>query len=173
MGYDFGTNAQLNASGSALQFYTNSAVAAEITSAGYLRKYNLPAAQGTWHNVSQVTNTGTYPLTSLSVNQSSFGNNATSTNYFVAPITGIYYAYWGSITGNNNNFNGNFYKNGGGYGINYPTRTTLGRASASWSTSNMSITDALNAADNWRMNIDEGTYYHGSYHSGLVCFQIG
>jgi hypothetical protein len=173
MGYDFGTNAQLNASGSALQFYTNSAVAAEITSAGYLRKYNLPAAQGTWHNVSQVTNVHVYPLTSLSVNQSGFGNNATSTYYFVAPITGIYYAYWGSITGNNNDFNGNFWKNGSGYGINYPTRTTLGRASASWSTSNMSITDSLNAGDNWRMYIEGGTYYHGQYHSGLVCFQIG
>jgi len=173
MGYDFGTNAQLNASGSALQFYTNSAVAAEITSAGYLRKYNLPAAQGTYHTAGQVTSAGTYPLTSLSINQSGFGNNATSTYYFVAPITGIYYAYWGSITGNNGDLNGNFYKNGSGYGINYPTRTTLGRAAASWSTSNMSITDALTAGDNWRMYMDGGNYYHGNYHSGLVCFQIG
>jgi hypothetical protein len=173
MGYDFGTNAQLNASGSALQFYTNSAVAAEITSAGYLRKYNLPAAQGTYHTAGQVTTAMVYPLTSLSIDQSGFGNNATSTYYFVAPITGIYYAYWGSITGNNGNFNGDFQKNSGGYGINYPTRTTLGRAAASWSTSNMSITDALTAGDQWRMNIPEGNYWHGSYHSGLVCFQIG
>jgi hypothetical protein len=148
-------------------------VAAEITSAGYLRKYNLPAAQGTWHTAGETSTTGTYPLTALSVNQSGFGNNATSNYYFVAPITGIYYAYWGSITRDNNNFNGDFFKNGGGYGTNYPTRATLGRARATWSTSNMSITDALNAADNWRMNISEGQYYHGSYHSGLVCFQIG
>lgn len=173
MGYDFGSNAQLNASGSALQFYTNSAVAAEITSAGYLRKYNLPAAQGTWHTAGETSQTGVYPLTALSVNQSGFGNNATSTYYFVAPITGIYYAYWGSITRDNNNFNGDFQKNGGGYGINYPTRATLGRARATWSTSNMSITDSLNAGDYWRMYISEGQYYHGSYHSGLVCFQIG
>lgn len=173
MGFDFGSNASLRTTGAALEFWTNSAKAAEITTAGYLRKYNLPAAQGTWHNVSQVYQTGNYPLTALTVDQSGFGTNATSNYYFIAPITGIYYAHWAGITGNNNDFYGAIYKNGGDYGTNMPNRSAIGRANASWSTANCSIVDQLNAGDNWRFYVNAGTYYHGSYHSGLLAFQIG
>ncbi len=173
MGYDFGNNASLIANGSALEFYTNSAKRAEITTAGYLRKYALPAAQGTWHTAGGVSATGTYPITALTVNQSGFGDNATSNYFFVAPISGIYYCHTAAITGNNNDFLHGIMKNGGHYGTNYPSRAGIGRAAGSWSTANNNLTDFLNAGDNWRFYVDAGTYYHGSYHSGILAFQIG
>ena len=174
MGININGSSILGTDGNKLDFYTNSGNthSARLDNSGIFHKYYTPAIQGTWQT-GYSTRSGRYPISGLTVNSDGMGGQATNNWRFTAPISGAYYCWFASITGNNQNWYGAIYKNGGDYGINYPNRASIGRASASWDTSNTAIIDYLNAGDVWEFYINAGTYFHGSYHSGLLAFYLG